>query len=223
MSKPEVIVYSTISVDGGLDYIDKKIVLSSSRDFTRLHYFRSIVDAIMIGSNTVIKDNPLLTIRLPAYAGRQPYRVVVDGDLKLKPDYRVFDTTIAPSILITSIDNCYSEKTDLFRKKNIGVICTNRLTDKELDLNKALIDLNKLFNINKILVEGGGYLIGTLIKQKLVDKIVVSISPTILGLNKVDLIRVVLDKPLKLNIMNIYYDDLTNEVIISYKPDYSSL
>ncbi|MEM4532563.1 MAG: deaminase, partial [Desulfurococcaceae archaeon] len=62
-----------------------------------------------------------------------------------------------------------------------------------------------------------------LIKQKLVDKIVVSISPTILGLNKVDLIRVVLDKPLKLNIMNIYYDDLTNEVIISYKPDYSSL
>lgn len=219
--KPEVIVYSTISIDGGLDYIDKKIVLSSNRDFIRLHYYRSTVDAVMIGSNTVIKDNPLLTIRLPNYSGKQPYRVVVDAKLKLSPDYRVFDTSIAPSVLITSTEKCFSKDADLFRKRSVRVICVNELSSNELDMKTALFELNKLFSINKVLVEGGGYLIGTLLKQKLVDKLVVSITPLILGLNKVCFVNTYLNNPLKLIIENIDYDNVSDEVIITYKPMYS--
>lgn len=221
MKKPELIIYSTISIDGGLDYVDKKIVLSSERDLKRLHYFRSIVDAIMIGSNTVIKDDPLLTVRLLSYSGRQPYRIVVDSKLKLNPYYRVFDTSIAPSLLITSVDSCSSKRVDLFKKRRVEVICVKEFSNGELDLKDALIKLKELFSINRILVEGGGYLIGTLLKQKLVDKIIVSISPTILGLNKVNFIGANFSEPLKLDIISIDYDQVTGEVIVSYKPTYS--
>lgn len=220
MRTVEVIVYSTISIDGGLDYVNKKIILSSERDLQRLHYIRSIVDAIVVGANTVIKDNPLLTVRLPGYTGRQPYRVVIDGRLRLTPNYRVFDTSIAPSLLITSVRNCRNNKLDLFRKNSVEVVCVSEINSGELDLLSAFKNLHEYFNIRRALVEGGGILIGSLLKQKLIDKLIVSISPTVLGSSRVSFINTILEKPVKLKIINIEYDHISDEIIVTYKPIY---
>jgi len=218
--KTEVIVYTTISLDGGIDYVDEKIVLSSERDLRRLHYMRSLVDAVMIGANTVLKDNPLLTVRLIDHTGRQPYRVIVDSKLVLNPEFKVFDTSIAPSILITSVDSCrLKDKISLFESKGVEVICTEIIGDM-LDLRSALNKLYATHGIRKILVEGGGFLIASLLKQRLIDEIYVSISPLILGLRKVNFINQVFDKPIRLKLMDVSIDHVSGEVVLVYKPLY---
>lgn len=219
--KIRVLVYTTISIDGGIDYRDRHIVLSSERDLYRLHYIRSVVDAIVVGANTILKDDPLLTVRLPNYSGRQPYRVVVDSKLKTNPNYRVYDTSIAPSILVTWNGNKGLNKIDEFLKRGVKVVFVSKTRSGDLDLRDALNKLCRDYGIYKVLVEGGGYLIGSFIEQRLVDKIIVSISPRILGLNKIDFINKTFEKTVLLELISIEYDRLTGEIIVTYKPIYS--
>ncbi len=216
----KVLSYSTISVDGGLDRVHGKIVLSSDRDFYRLHVMRASVDAVMVGANTVMKDDPLLTVRLPEYSGRQPYRVVVDAKLKLDPSYRVFDTSIAPSILITSVVNEDSPKLMEFHGKGVEIILVRGEDDHILDLREAFTRLEREYGIKRVLVEGGGFLLGTLLRQRLIDEIYLSISPRILGLDKVDLINVVLERVLELRLLHVHVDHVSGEVILVYRPVY---
>lgn len=215
----EFIVYSTISLDGGLDLKEGKIVLSSDNDLRRLHYFRSIVDAIMIGANTVLKDDPLLTVRYGYEREYQPYRIVVDARLKTSPSYRVYDTSLAPSILVTSVNNRDRDVINEFMEKGVEIV----FLEEENGLLK-LSDLRSYLSIKygfrKILVEGGGYLIGMLLKMKLIDKLYVALSPMLLGLNKIDFVNVWLDKPIKLLFKSIYVDDYSGEVVLEYQPIY---
>ncbi|MFB5620914.1 MAG: dihydrofolate reductase family protein, partial [Nitrosopumilus sp.] len=62
-SKPYVILSAAISIDGKIATRTGNSNLSSSEDFIRLHKLRTKVDGILIGKNTVMKDNPLLTVR----------------------------------------------------------------------------------------------------------------------------------------------------------------
>lgn len=222
LERPYVLVFSTISVDGGLSVKGKKYKLSSDRDLYRLHYFRSIVDAVMVGANTVIIDDPLLTIRLPGYKGKQPYRIVIDGKLRVTPKYKVFNTKYAPTILITSISNKDREIIKRFTSKGVKVlfIDTDKNDPSKLDLRKAVEKLYREFYIRKILVEGGGQLLASLLKNKLIDELYLSISPLIIGLNKTSLIEDFLESPLKLVLKNIFIDHITGEITINYKPVY---
>lgn len=218
MIKPYVLVYATISVDGGLGFTNRRIVLSSDRDLFRLHYIRSKADAIMIGANTVIIDDPLLTIRLPQYNGNQPYRVVVDQKLKTNPNYRVYDTSIAPSILVTSVENRGSYKLKKFVEKGVDVVLTNTRDDGLLDMSRALMEMSNRYGIRKVLVQGGGFLIASLIKQKLIDELIISVAPVMLGLSKVSLVNDFIDEPVHLKLIDVEVDYITNEVILHYKP-----
>uniref|UniRef100_A0A7C4JNC3 RibD family protein n=1 Tax=Staphylothermus marinus TaxID=2280 RepID=A0A7C4JNC3_STAMA len=218
MIKPYVLVYVTISIDGGLGITGRRIILSSERDLYRLHYLRSQVDAIMIGANTVITDNPLLTVRLPQYTGKQPYRVVVDQKLKTDPDYRVYDTSIAPSMIITSFEHKHSYRLRKFIEKGVEVILTRTLDNGLLDLEKPLLEMKNCYGIDKVLVQGGGFLIASLIKQKLVDELIVSLSPVMLGLSKVNLINDFIDEPINLKLKEVEIDYYSGEVVIHYEP-----
>ncbi|ADI31477.1 RibD family protein [Staphylothermus hellenicus] len=222
MERPYILVFSTISVDGGLSVKGKRYRLSSDRDIYRLHYFRSIVDAVMVGANTVIIDDPLLTVRLPDYKGKQPYRVVVDGKLRVMPELRVFDTRHAPTILITSINNKDREMIRRFLSRGVRILFvdTDKYDPSKIDLRKAVEKLYREFSIRKILVEGGGQLIASLFKNRLIDELYLSISPLIIGLNKTSLIEDFLDSPVRLVLKNIFVDHITGEIIVNYKPFY---
>jgi 2,5-diamino-6-(ribosylamino)-4(3H)-pyrimidinone 5'-phosphate reductase len=214
--RPYVVVYSSISVDGGLSIRGLRLRLSSDNDLYRLHKLRSVVDAVMVGANTVLIDNPLLTVRLPGYRGKQPYRVIVDARLRTNPSYKVYDTSIASTILVTSSDLRSHGRVRDFLERGVEVVFVDR-HGEYLDLERALRILYEKYNIKKILVEGGGYLIGSLVKEDLVDEFIVSITPWIIGNNRVPLINTVLDKPLRLKLVDVYVDSLLNEVILKYR------
>lgn len=210
-----VIVYATMTIDGRIGY-GQRLRLSSDRDLHRLHILRSSVDAVMVGANTVISDNPLLTVRLPGYKGKQPYRIVIDMKLKTDPNYRVFDTSISKSFLITSYENINNPLIKNFISAGVEVVFTKKINETMLDLREAFSILENRYGVRKILVEGGGFLIGSLIKQRLVNELNISISPKILGKRGVPLVNIDLGELVCLEPIDVYIDTETGEILLKY-------
>ncbi len=222
MSRPYIIIYTSMSVDGRIGVLGERVVLSRRCDLERLHYFRSIVDAVMVGANTVLNDNPLLT---PRYVERKPskkmYRIVVDSDLKTPVNARVYDISHGPSIVVTSIDSCF-EKKSVFRERGVEVVEVPRLPGSRLvDLARALDRIHSLHSdIQKILVEGGGYLIASLLKQRLVDEIYLVVTPKILGRGVCFVRDGILDNSVDLELVSLNLCSCGEEVVLNYKLKY---
>ncbi len=218
--KPEIIAFTTISLDGGISIRGRRLRLSSDRDLERLHRLRSMVDAVMVGANTVIIDNPLLTIRLPGYRGRQPWRIVVDGRLRTPSGANVYDTSTAPTILVTDEDQAGNPKLEEYVGRGVEVLFTKHIGEW-LDLDDAVRKVMDEYGIKRILVEGGGILLGTMLRQGLVDKIIVTISSMIIGMDKTSYIGVDLPSPIKLKLERAEVDRITGEVTLEYRPLYT--
>ncbi|MFQ5964737.1 MAG: bifunctional diaminohydroxyphosphoribosylaminopyrimidine deaminase/5-amino-6-(5-phosphoribosylamino)uracil reductase RibD [Candidatus Scalinduaceae bacterium] len=148
----------------------------TSRKFT--HYLRSINDCIMVGVGTVIADDPQLTVRY--VKGKHPLRVVVDSKLRipikssvLKDDNShlttIVTTSKAPSRKVTAVKNLGAEVLVVKKDKNGGV-----------SLRDLLRELGKR-GIASVMVEGGSDIITSLLKTNLVDKMVISTAPKIMG------------------------------------------
>lgn len=149
-----------------------------------VHQWRSEYDAVMVGRNTALMDNPRLTVR--HVEGRQPKRVVVDGSLDLPRDLNLFtDQYEEKTIVLTHNKEKYQNEadpmlsmlqSDYFRGKTLLVEEKNGHTD----LKQALRELAGLPVIS-VLVEGGQNLGSALLGERLVDKVECFIAPKILG------------------------------------------
>ncbi len=209
-----VIAYTTITLDGRIGVRGKRLTLSSSCDLERLHKFRSLVDAVMVGANTVINDDPLLTVRLPGYRGRQPARIIVDGKLRSPLSSRVFNIGKAPTIVLTSNISSEFKRRELMRK-GVDVIVFN---EYPINLRDALDKLTREYPwIKSILVEGGGVLLSQLIMEKLVSDLYIAITPYILGSTGVPLIPLELSDIVKLKLSGVYVCRCGSEIVLHYR------
>ena len=122
-----------------------------SRKF--VHKLRSNYDAVLIGAGTVEKDDPSLTVRLTD--GRNPYRVILDGELKLKTSKKLFTrNSDHKTILVTSIKN--EKKSKVKKLHSLGVKIIFAPEDKEGNLNlKRVLKELAVHRIASLLVEGG--------------------------------------------------------------------
>jgi len=176
-SKPYVILSAAISIDGKISTRTGNSKLSSTEDFVRLHKLRAKVDGILIGKNTAIKDNPLLTVRHTK--GKNPVRIILDskGEIPIKSQILQTSNKI-PTIIAVSkqISKSNLQKLNKFPVEIISV--------GEKSVNIKLL-LKKLFqkNIATILVEGGGTIHWEFIKQNLFDELIITISPFLIGGN----------------------------------------
>ncbi len=169
-------VYATISIDGKIASKTGDSRLSCPYDKLRLHSMRSVVDGVMVGANTIIKDDPQLTVRL--VEGRNPVRIVVDGSLKIPLNARVLDVSTAPTIIITS-SVAETWKVEQLRRLGVDVVIVES-ESTQVDMSKALEILYEK-NLKDLLVEGGGTLLWSLVSQKLINEFRITISPYVIG------------------------------------------
>ncbi|HCE59802.1 MAG TPA: bifunctional diaminohydroxyphosphoribosylaminopyrimidine deaminase/5-amino-6-(5-phosphoribosylamino)uracil reductase RibD [Wolbachia sp.] len=140
-----------------------------------VHELRAKYDAIMIGSNTLIHDNPLLTCRLPGLEDRSPMRLIIDSQTKLTKEHNIAKTA-------DKIKTWVITKNEVREKiKNINYLITNTNKNGKICLKDMVSKLVSDVGITRVLVEGGGVLITELLKHQLIDRLIICRSGKILG------------------------------------------
>ena len=147
----------------------KWITGPKSRNFVQ--QLRNNHDAILTSSNTIIADNPSLTCRLKN--GKNPIRIIIDSKLKTSPSAKVYQNDGTRTIIATTLEN------NAKYPKNVEII-TIKAKNNHVDLKTLLPKLYEM-GINSILVEAGGELNGSFIKENLADKLIHFSAPKILG------------------------------------------
>ncbi len=154
--------------------------LSSEASLKLVHQMRLESEAIMVGSGTVIKDDPELTVRLVDNPdNKQPTRFVIDSTLKSPLTSRAFDQTTAKTVMITTEKADQAKRSEL-EKKEIEIWTIRALPDGMVDIKELLRQMG-LHEYCNLLVEGGSGLATSFLKAKLVDKLSFFYTPNIIG------------------------------------------
>ncbi len=174
-SRPHVILSAAISVDGKIATKTGDSNLSSKIDKIRVHKLRSKVDAILIGQNTLRRDDPILSVR---YAkGRNPIRIILDSRGKISSKSKIIKTcNKIPTILAVS-KNISNKNLQRLKKYPLEIIIAG---ENKVNLKQLLKQLEKR-KIKKLLLEGGGIVNWEFIKQGLFDEIIVTVTPFLIG------------------------------------------
>ncbi|WP_042684412.1 2,5-diamino-6-(ribosylamino)-4(3H)-pyrimidinone 5'-phosphate reductase [Candidatus Nitrosotenuis chungbukensis] len=174
-SRPRVILSAAVSIDGKIATKNKDSALSSKQDKIRFHRLRAKVDAILVGINTVKIDDPLLTVRHAR--GKNPIRIILDSSGRISPKSKIIKTCHAvPTIIVVSKK---APKKNLARlgKHPLKIIISGQ---NKINTRKLLQILQKQ-NIKSILLEGGGTLNWEFIHKGLIDELIVTITPYVVG------------------------------------------
>lgn len=199
-----VIFNTAMSLDGRVGKKDAQIVFANKLDNYRVHRLRGSVDAILIGVETVLSDDPDLIV---SEAIKKPVRVIVDAKGEIPLNSRVLDGT-AKTIVVVS--------------KTVSPMTVQRLKDKGvevLSLGDYSVPLRDLMwslyrrGIKRIMLEGGGATSRRMFNERLVDELYVTVAPILIG-QGIDLFHGELDKNIELDLEGILqYGD---QVVLHY-------
>lgn len=148
----------------------------ASRRFA--HRLRNIHDAILVGAETVRKDDPELTCRL--VRGTNPLRIILDSQLRTSPDARVFTDEAHARTIVATTHRATAERRRLFEEKGIETIRLGAGRTGQIDLRDLLNTLGKR-RVSSLLVEGGSAVITSFLKENLADRLIVILAPRIVG------------------------------------------
>jgi len=174
---PFVTVKVAESLDGRIaTYAGDSKWITSDKSRAFAHKIRKDYDAIMVGVNTVLRDNPRLNAW---FSGKQPVKIIMDSNLSTPENASIFSG--GAQVIIITLPSRPGQETEnrkrlLEKAKIIGV----KEGSGQINLRDALKKLAQL-QITNIIVEGGGTLIGSLFDERLVDKVLFFISPKIIG------------------------------------------
>lgn len=148
--------------------------ISSPESRKMVHDLRAQSDAVLVGVNTALKDNPLLTSH---GSGRDPIRVILDPKLRVHPNLKLFKTP-SPVWIITSSKSS-SAKAARLEKKGARILRTSLKFD--LFDTRNILKLLSKNNVSQLLIEGGGETAWSFISQKQIDELLLFIAPTLVG------------------------------------------
>lgn len=177
LKRPYIILSAAMTIDGKIASKIGDSEISDEDDWKEIHKIRTQVDAIMVGKNTILKDNPKLHIKFYQHTGY--YRIVVDSNLSIPIDSQIIDfkPKVYPTIICTT-ENVSEDRVNRYKAKNINIVKSG----KEQQVNIKIL-VEKLYNlgIKSILLEGGGNLNWSLLKDDLVDELRIFLAPWIIG------------------------------------------
>ena len=174
-SKLKIFLSAAISLDGKIATVSGDSQLSSKKDLIRLHKLRSKMDSILVGKNTVIQDDPELTVRYTK--GKNPTRIILDSTGMIPSDSKILQTCKTVKTIIV-VSEKISRKNFLRLKKfpiELLIVGKNQVNIK------SLIQKLEKKNIKSILLEGGGTLNWEFLKNNLIDEFLITITPFVLG------------------------------------------
>ncbi|MBP7231031.1 MAG: bifunctional diaminohydroxyphosphoribosylaminopyrimidine deaminase/5-amino-6-(5-phosphoribosylamino)uracil reductase RibD [Syntrophaceae bacterium] len=152
--------------------------ISSPASLRFAHQLRAEHDAILVGAKTVFHDDPTLTVRL--VRGRNPLRIVVDSKLDLSPDAKILQNLSQTPTLIATTQKASSERFRSLTKAGAELLTLPPDELGHVNLKKLLPMLAKR-NISSVLIEGGGQIITSVLKDNLACRLVAVIAPKIIG------------------------------------------
>jgi diaminohydroxyphosphoribosylaminopyrimidine deaminase / 5-amino-6-(5-phosphoribosylamino)uracil reductase len=160
--------------------------ISGEEDLCHTHRLRALADAVIVGADTILHDDPLLTVR--RCTGQHPVRVVIDPERKLPPHHQVFTDRTAPTIVIAADDRkngaTIAGVETLVLPRDGRVI--SPLTIKEALATRGLYWL---------FIEGGGITISNFLRAGCLDRLQITVAPLLLGSGKPSLILPAIDAP----------------------------
>ncbi|MFC1557974.1 bifunctional diaminohydroxyphosphoribosylaminopyrimidine deaminase/5-amino-6-(5-phosphoribosylamino)uracil reductase RibD [candidate division KSB1 bacterium] len=141
-----------------------------------VHKLRSMHDAVLIGKNTAIVDDPSLTVRF--CNGRSPRRILLDENLKINSGLKLLNKPLAEDTIVFTTKDCDNSVKKKLEEKNVQVVIVKKNKDGLVNLKNVLKKAAKL-GISSVMVEGGADVFSAFISQKLADKIYIFIAPKI--------------------------------------------
>lgn len=185
MPRPYVLLSAAVSLDGYLDTRpgEDRLLLSNAADFDRVDSVRASVDAILVGSGTLRADNPRLLVnseerraaRVAAGQPEYPLKVTITGTGDLDPDWKFWHH--GGEKLVLAVGNKAAEKA----RANLGDLATIQGVPTEATWQTALDILGDVYNVQRLMVEGGGTIHTQLLEEALADELQLVIAPLLVG------------------------------------------
>ena len=176
MARPSITLKLATTLDGRIATaggVSRWITCEESR--RAVHELRSMHDAVLVGIETALKDDPELTVRLPDYEGGQPRRVVLDSRARLPLSSKLVQTArVIPTLVVTTVD--LAQEMLAAQVRQIKVPSKHQRVDLD-----AALDALAVAGIDSLFVEGGGVIATAFLKAGYVDRLEWFRAPTILG------------------------------------------
>jgi diaminohydroxyphosphoribosylaminopyrimidine deaminase/5-amino-6-(5-phosphoribosylamino)uracil reductase len=146
----------------------------ASRAF--VHRLRNQVDGVIIGIGTVLKDDPMLTARIRG--GKDPYRIILDSQLRIPEEAKVIKVSPSRTVIATT-ELAPRDRVEKLEKEGVRVLIFESKQGR-VDLKSLLSKLGEMGMIT-LLVEGGSQINGSFLDEGLIDKIIIFLSPKLIG------------------------------------------
>lgn len=179
MRAPRVTVHYAQSLDGRIATCTGDSQWIGGPASLRLaHQLRADHAAVLVGVGTVLADNPRLTVRL--VEGSSPRRIVVDSRLRLPLATNLLVDGAAPTCVATTAA-APAERVQAVRELGADVLVVEPDDHGQVDLRRLLMCLAAERGLESVLIEGGGGVITSALRQGLVDRLVVCIAARLIG------------------------------------------
>ncbi|HVP90876.1 MAG TPA: bifunctional diaminohydroxyphosphoribosylaminopyrimidine deaminase/5-amino-6-(5-phosphoribosylamino)uracil reductase RibD [Terriglobales bacterium] len=156
----------------------KWISAPATRDY--VHLLRGESDALMVGIGTLLADDPRLTVRHPTWGRKKVLRVVLDSMLRFPLTARLLGTLDRGRVIVFGREGAPAGKAEALRGRGVEVVLIDRPLDEAGGLERVLAELGRR-EIVSLLVEGGGRLVTSFVERRLADKIILTLSPKLIG------------------------------------------
>ncbi len=175
--RPWITLAFAQSLDGSIAASTReRLSLSGDESLTLTHRLRAAHDAILVGVGTVLADDPRLTVRLAP--GLQPQPIVLDSQLRTPPQAAILQHP--HSVWLVAGPDAPAESAETLRRAGAVILTIPLSPSNRIDLPALLASLRQR-GVQRVMVEGGAAVLSALVSDRLVDLLVLTIAPVIIG------------------------------------------
>ena len=178
--QPYVVMKTAMTLDGKIaSHTGDSRWVSNAKSRLRVHELRNELSAIMVGVDTVIADDPMLTTRLEDKDGRNPIRIVVDSKARIPLESKIVNTCNQAKTILAVTDEADAEKVKVLEELG-NIVLKAKSSNGRVDLQDLMIKLGEE-GIDGVLLEGGATLNFSALQADVVDEVMSFIAPKFIG------------------------------------------